>query len=68
MKKVLADEILEDCDIYVDDVLVKGLRTTYRDEESLLGIHHYVYKHLQSLDQTLFSLEVAGIMIAPLKS
>lgn len=35
MKKVLADEILEDCDICVDDISVKGLRTIYRDEESL---------------------------------
>ena len=27
-----------------------------------------MFKHLQKLDQTLFNLEVAGLMIAPLKS
>lgn len=27
-----------------------------------------MYEHLQSLDQSLFSLEVAGVTIAPLKS
>ena len=68
MKKILAEEILNDCDVYVDNILVKGLRTKYNNQEVLSSIWQYVYKHLQSLDQSLFSLEVAGVTITPLKS
>ena len=68
MKKILAEKILNDCDVYVDNIPVKGPRMKYNNQEVLPGIQQYVYEHLQSLDQTLFSLEVAGVTIAPLKS
>ena len=32
MKKALANCIPHDCNIYMDDVLVKGLRMTYKEE------------------------------------
>lgn len=68
MKKALTDCIPHDCDIYMDDVLVKDLRTTYNKEEVIPGVWQYIFKHLQKLDQMLFNLKVAGLMIAPLKS
>ena len=52
----------------MDDVLVKGPRTTYNKEEVIPGVQQYMFEHLQKLDQILFNLEVAGLMIAPLKS
>lgn len=38
MKKALTDYILHDCDIYVDDVLVKDLRMMYNKEETIPGV------------------------------
>ena len=35
MKKVLAEYIPNDCDVYIDDVLVKGPKTTYDNEEAI---------------------------------
>lgn len=68
VKKILIDEILNDCDMYVDNIPMKGLRIKYNNQEVLPDIQQYVYEHLQSLDQSLFSLEVAGVIITPLKS
>ena len=68
VKKTLTDCIPHDCDIYMDDVLVKGPRTTYNKEEVIPGVQQYMFEHLQKLDQILFNLEIAGLMIAPLKS
>ena len=68
VKKTLTDCISHDCDIYMDDVLVKGPRTTYNKEEVIPGVQQYMFEHLQKLDQILFNLEIAGLMIAPLKS
>ena len=68
MKKILTEKILNDCDVYVDNIPVKGLRMKYNNWEVLPGIQQYVYEHLQSLDWSLFSLEIADVTIAPLKS
>ena len=68
VKKILAEEILNNCDVYVNNILVKGLKIKYNNWEVLPGIQQYVYEHLQSLDQFLFSLEVAGVTIMSLKS
>ena len=38
VKKVLADYISHDCDIYVDDVLVKSLRTKYNKKKVISGV------------------------------
>ena len=38
MKKILAEEILNNCDIYMDDILVKGPRMKYNNQEILPGI------------------------------
>lgn len=68
VKKVLVKEIPNDCDVYMNDILVKESRTKYDNWEILPGVQQYMYKHLQSLDRILFSLEVSNIIIAPLKS
>ena len=38
VKKVLVEYIPNDCDVYVDDVPVKGPKTTYNNEEALPGV------------------------------
>ena len=68
VKKALADCIPHDYDIYIDDVLVKGLRTTYNKEKVIPGVWQYMFKHLQKLDQIFFNLKVADLMITLLKS
>ena len=38
VKKVLAECIPNDCDVYIDDVPMKGPKTTYNNEEALPGV------------------------------
>ena len=68
MKKILVEEILNNYDIYIDNIPVKGLKIKYNNQEVLSNIWQYIYKYLQILDQPLFSLEVADMIITPLKS
>lgn len=68
VKKVLADCIPHDCDVYLDDIPVKGPRTRYKEQETIPGVRRFVFEHLQKLDRTLFNLETAGLTISPLKS
>jgi len=48
--------------------MVKGAKTIYRGKEALLGIHHYILKHIQWLDTILADLERAGYIISSAKS
>lgn len=36
--------------LYLDDVCVKGLKSTYYNKEIKLGIYRYVAKHLLNID------------------
>jgi hypothetical protein len=53
---------------FLDDVAVKGPRTTYNGRFSAPGIRAYVLEHIQNLDKTLYLLELAGAVISAEKS
>ena len=58
MKWILAD-ILKDCDIFLDDISVKGPISRYDEKKVLSEVHCFMFKHLQSLDQILYNIELA---------
>lgn len=53
---------------YLDDIGVKGPRTTYNEEFVLPGIRRYMLEYIQNLDQTLYLLELSGAVISAEKS
>ena len=52
----------------MDDIGVKGPKTTYSNEELAPGIRRYMVEHIQNLDTVLAELERAGVTIARAKS
>jgi RNase H-like domain found in reverse transcriptase/Integrase zinc binding domain/Reverse transcriptase (RNA-dependent DNA polymerase) len=62
---VLVELIPEVCLPFLDDIGVKGPRSTYQNEEIIPGIRRYVMEHIQSLDKVLERLELAGLTIGP---
>ena len=66
--KILQDHIPEVARQFVDDVGVKGPKTTYNNAEVAPGIRRYVLEHIQSLDRVLADIERAGATISGLKS
>ena len=63
MKQILVD-IPEDCDVFLDDISVKGPTSRYDEEEVLPGVHCFMFKHLQSLNQILYNIELARGSVA----
>ena len=55
--KILENFILDTCWLFVDDVGVKGLYTTYDYKEVCLGVRRYIIEHIQELDRTLERIE-----------
>ena len=49
---------------FLDDIPVKGPRSTYNNEESMPGIRRYILEHIQNIDRTLLQLERAGFTIS----
>jgi hypothetical protein len=66
--RILIDLIPAIARVFVDDVGVKGPRTTYNDEEALPGIRRYILEHIQNLDKVLYDLELAGACVSGFKS
>ena len=52
---------------YLDDVCVKGLKSTYYDKEIKLGICRYVAKHLSNIDYVLADIKRVGATISRYK-
>ena len=67
-RKILERNIPHDCESYFDDVGVKGPKTKYDEEEIFPGVRRYIFEHLQRLDRTLVSIELAGARISGSKS
>ena len=63
--KILEDLIPHDYMPFLNDIGVKGPRTTYNGEEVLPGVRRFVMEHIQALDRTLEQLERAGCTIGP---
>ena len=53
---------------FLDDIAVKGPKTTYGNRKSLPGIRQFVVEHLILLDLVLADLELAGCTISGEKS
>ncbi|KAF7575775.1 Asp-protease-2 domain containing protein [Pyrenophora tritici-repentis] len=68
MTKICRDHIPHRCMPYLDDVCVKGPKTTYNEEEIEPGIRRYVAEHLSNIDQVLADIERAGATISGHKS
>ena len=66
--KILQDHIPEVARQFVDNVGVKGPKTTYNNAEVAPGVRKYVLEHIQSLDKVLADIERAGATISGLKS
>ena len=52
-------DISEDCDVFSDDISVKEPISRYDEERVLSEVHCFMFKHLQSLDQILYNIEIA---------
>ena len=66
--KILAPHLRDRAKPFLDDVGIKGPKTTYNNEELAPGIRRYVVEHIQNLDKVLADLERAGVTIAGAKS
>lgn len=62
--RVLSNYIHNRAELFLDDVGIRGLKTTYNNEELAPGIRRFVVEHVQNLDAELVDLERAGITIA----
>ncbi|KAJ6110929.1 hypothetical protein N7486_003164 [Penicillium sp. IBT 16267x] len=65
---VLADIYGKAVQAFLDDFGIKGPKTTYNDEMAFPGVRRYVLEHLKNLDETLYLLELAGMVISAEKS
>ena len=53
---------------FMDNITVKGTKTTYRGKETLPGVCYYMLKYIQWLDTVLADLERVGCTISSAKS
>ncbi|KAK1914337.1 hypothetical protein P3342_007583 [Pyrenophora teres f. teres] len=60
MTKICRDHIPNRCMPYLDDVCVKGPKTTYDEEEIEPGIRRYVAEHLSNMDQDRSKRQAPG--------
>ncbi len=63
--KILEDLILHNCILFLDNIRVKELTTTYNNTKVLLGVWQFVLEHIQVLDRTLERIERARCTIRP---
>ena len=66
--KILKDTSSKAAKVFLNDIGVKGPKSKYNNEEILLGICQYIFKHLINLELTLWLLELAGCVISAEKS
>ena len=66
--KILVPHLQDRAKSFLDDVGVKGPKTTYNNEKLAPGIQRYVVEHIQNLDHVLADLERAGVTISGAKS
>ena len=65
--KILED-LLEICRPFLDDIGVKGPKTTYGNVEVAPGVRQFVLEHIKNLDSVLLNFELAGCTISGEKS
>lgn len=66
--KILEELMPHICLPFMDDIGVKGPRTTYGNKEDSPGIRRFVRLHIQWLDAVLATLERAGCTLSGAKS
>src|SRR5215471_8031862 len=67
-RKILEHNISHDCESYFDNVGIKGPKTKYNEKKIFPGVRCYIFEHLQQLNHTLVSIELAGARISGAKS
>lgn len=75
INRVLAEQIPDCAQTFLDDIAVKGPKSNYNDEQypsdddrAVFGCRKFVLEHLKNLDQTLLSAELAGLTMSGEKS
>lgn len=68
MTRILFDLIPIVCRPFLDDMAVRGAKSTYDNEETLPGVRRHVLEHLQNLDKVLVNVELSGCTVSALKS
>ena len=58
---VFQPDILDTCDVFIDDVTFTGGTSTYEDEELSPGIQHFVYEFVTTLQWNFTQMITAGI-------
>lgn len=66
--KILAIHLQCRAKLFLDNMGVKGPKTTHNNEELAPEIRRYVVEHIENLDKVLTDLEQAGVTIARAKS
>ena len=67
-RKILEYNIFHNCESYFDNMSVKDLKIKYDKKKIFSEIRYYIFKHLQQLNCTLVSIELAGAKISESKS
>ena len=68
-KKIVSDWLGTIADVFVDDVGVRGPKTTYGDEISEIpGVRRWVLEHIVNVDKVLADVERAGATVSGEKS
>ncbi|RCI14361.1 hypothetical protein L249_6003 [Ophiocordyceps polyrhachis-furcata BCC 54312] len=65
---ILFDLIPKVCNIFVDNIPVRGPETIYNNEEALPRIRRYIFEYLISLNKVLVNIKLASCTIARKKS
>jgi hypothetical protein len=66
--RILKDHFPHLCWLFINNINIKGSRTTYNNKETLLKIRRFIFKYIQKLDKILANLERTGCTISGPKS
>ena len=66
--KILKKHIPNIAAPFLNNITIKGAKTTYRGKEALLGVRCYILKYIQQLNAILIDLERVGCIISGAKS
>src|SRR5215471_19172859 len=67
-RKILEHNISHDCEFYFNNMGVKDPKTKYDEKKIFPEVRCYIFEHLQQLNRTLVSIELAGARISGSKS
>ena len=65
---IIRDLMPDICRAFLDDLYIKGPTTDYDGEELEPGLRRFIVEHIQNIDKVLLNCELAGAIIAAVKS